>query len=507
MTNVARARALVEELRAAGADEFCVCAGSRNSPLLAVLGATDLLLYSFFDERSAAFFALGRSKQHGRPVVVVTTSGTAVAELLPATIEAHYAGVPLVLVTADRPARFRGTGAPQCIEQEGIFGPYAETATASWSRRAPLHINIEFDEPLIDEDPGVRRLAAAVPDMEDRQSCLSGQSSSRPDRQDCLSSMRRPLVILGPLAAADRDRVVEFVTELGAPVYVEALSGLREDPRIASLTIRAGERVIALGRFDGVIRIGGVPTLRFWRDLEDSRRHLPVISFAATRFAGLTRGEIHPLDQLPRLQRRERDDDFFRLDAERALAIEALLDEEPDSEPAMFRNMSREIGDRARLYLGNSLPIREWDLFATYQPRGLVVEGNRGANGIDGQLSTFLGWCAPRAGNVAIVGDLTAMYDLNAPWIVQQLGEETRFQIIVVNNGGGRIFSRVRSLRSVDPDVRERIIENAHHVSLEHWAAMWHLAYNDRSAARGVIELRPDSDATKRFWERYDSLW
>ena len=147
MTNIERSRELVAQLRAHGVSEFCVCAGSRNSPLLAVLGTSDARLFSFVDERSAAFFAIGRIKQHGRPVAVVTTSGTAVAELLPATIEAYYSSLPLVLVTADRPARFRGTGAPQCIEQEGIFGSYASTELNGSS---PTHINVEFDEPLID---------------------------------------------------------------------------------------------------------------------------------------------------------------------------------------------------------------------------------------------------------------------------------------------------------------------------------------------------------------------
>ena len=176
MGNLELARRLIDAVRAAGANEFCVCAGSRNSPLLAVLGemttvprflgssvprlaqpseqpsnrgTEELRLYSFVDERSAAFFAIGRVKLHGNPVAVVTTSGTAVAEMLPAAIEAHYSGIPLILISADRPARFRGTGAPQAIEQLGLFGPYAETSLEGWSRRRPLHLNIEFDEPLL----------------------------------------------------------------------------------------------------------------------------------------------------------------------------------------------------------------------------------------------------------------------------------------------------------------------------------------------------------------------
>lgn len=146
MGNLDSASRLIAELRALGVREFCVCAGSRNSPLLAVLG-TDV--FSFVDERSAAFFALGRIKLHGAPVAVVTTSGTAAAELLPACIEAHYSGLPLVLITADRPARFRGTGAPQSIEQVGLFGVYAASSREAWDASRPLHVNVEFDEPLL----------------------------------------------------------------------------------------------------------------------------------------------------------------------------------------------------------------------------------------------------------------------------------------------------------------------------------------------------------------------
>lgn len=145
MTNVERARELIEMVRGFGVVDFCVCSGSRNAPLIAAIDRA----YSFVDERSAAFFALGRAKRDDRSVAVITTSGTAVAELLPATVEAFYSGVPLVLITADRPARYRGTGAPQAIEQESIFGVYASRTAEEWNRRMPLHINVEFDEPLL----------------------------------------------------------------------------------------------------------------------------------------------------------------------------------------------------------------------------------------------------------------------------------------------------------------------------------------------------------------------
>lgn len=312
-------------------------------------------------------------------------------------------------------------------------------------------------------------------------------------------SMQRPVVIIGGLAARDRDRVREFVVALNAPVYAEALSGLREDPSIAKLAITSGERMIPRGRFDGVIRIGSVPTLRFWRDLDESRRDLPVISFSANSFAGLSRGEIRPIQSLPVVEARDRDEAFFADDREQARRFMEILDREPQSELAMIRRLSDSLSHGARLYLGNSLPVREWDLAASRDDRGVIVEANRGANGIDGQLSTFFGWCAP-GDNVALLGDLTTLYDLNAPWVVPQLEEGVRFRIVVINNAGGRIFGRVPSLRRLDARARETIVENRHALRFGEWAKMFGIQ-------DGLEELRPDDDASQRVWNRYDELW
>jgi 2-succinyl-5-enolpyruvyl-6-hydroxy-3-cyclohexene-1-carboxylate synthase len=513
MDNVRRAARLIEEVRAFGATEFCVCAGSRNSPLLAVLGASDLRLFSFVDERSAAFFALGRIKLHGNPVAVVTTSGTAVAELLPAAVEAYYSGLPLILISADRPARFRGTGAPQSIEQVGIFGVYAETSPEDWSRTKPLHLNIEFEEPLLDaslsrEQPLIRpsatfsphegRRATNVPSRESGNlvAPLPASSGERVAegrvRGRATGDDRRYLIVIGGLASEHRARVRDFVLRANAPTYAEPLSGLREDASLPVIT--AGERMLARASFDEVIRIGNVPTLRFWRDLED--RNVRVTHYSDLPFTGLTRGDIRPIDELPELEG-SREEAFFARDREQAARFAEILDQEPDSELAMFRTLSRELPNGTRVYLGNSLPIREWDLAATREPRGFEYEANRGANGIDGQLSTFFGWCDPSYDTVCVLGDLTTIYDLNAPWIVPQLGHR-RFRIVVMNNGGGRIFSRVASLRVLDPAMREHIIENSHDVRFEHWAAMWNI---------DVTELRPDADASRRAWAKYDELW
>ncbi len=524
MTNVERALDVISQVRSHGVRDFCVCAGSRNSPLLAALSTIrDVHLYSFVDERAAAFFALGRAKRDGLPVAVVTTSGTAVAELLPATVEARYSGSPLVLLTADRPARFRGFGAPQAIEQEGIFGVYAERDPDAWTKTRPLHVNIEFDEPLLGGDEPLV-VGCEQPSWSAEQDSLSAgfqpagaaASRRRADTQPVELPFRQPLVLLGALSTEDREAVLAFALAYGATVYAEPLSGLREERALASQVV-LNERMLARGAFDGVIRIGGVPTLRFWRDLDETLGHIPIIHFARLPFAGLARGDVRSIDDLPVTPSPvRRDDDYLSRDRIMAEQVAAVFDHEPQSEPALVRALSRELPASSRVYLGNSLPIREWDLAATREARGFALEANRGANGIDGQLSTFFGWCKPRVENVCVIGDLTALYDLNAPWICPQLNSGVRFRIIVVNNGGGRIFSRVGSLAALDPAFRQRVIENEHTLRFDDWAAMWGIDYEwsglvtpmtSEAGMRLVTELAPDTEATKRAWAAYDELW
>ncbi|HYM60198.1 MAG TPA: 2-succinyl-5-enolpyruvyl-6-hydroxy-3-cyclohexene-1-carboxylic-acid synthase [Thermoanaerobaculia bacterium] len=519
----------------AGVRCVCVCAGSRNSPLLASLGGTrGVQIFSFADERGAAFFALGWSKRAGAPVAVITTSGTAVAEMLPAAIEAFYSGIPLMLITADRPARYRGSGAPQAIEQRGIFGPYAEPcidldvdaalalAALEWTQRRPLHINIAFDEPLIDGPVPDLLISEALPQ---NQRLPAVPADVEPLRR-ALETWRRPLVLLGGLTSRDRDAVRTFARQLGAPVYAEPLSGLRDDPAIAQILVRSGERMLARGGFDGVVRIGGVPALRFWRDLDETRYELPVVSVSPLPFPGLApstsdvqrhviQGEISAILSAIEVPPRGRDDGFHDEDAAMAKRFAAILDDEPRSELAMVRALSRAIPRGSHIFLGNSLPIREWDLAAVREPRDFAFAANRGANGIDGEISTFFGLCDPNAANVCLAGDLTALYDLGAPWIVRQLDERVRFTIAVLNNGGGRIFSRVASLRALPAAVREGIIENSHALRFEGWASMWGLSYAALETVpdplpagdRGVLELLPDVAASKRVWDRYDAMW
>jgi 2-succinyl-5-enolpyruvyl-6-hydroxy-3-cyclohexene-1-carboxylate synthase len=361
-----------------------------------------------------------------------------------------------------------------------------------------------FDEPLVDGPVPELLLNPAAPH----------RLAERPDRaalDALLRAARRPLVLVGALDPDDRAGVRDFLRALGAPVYAEAPSGLREDPALASLCFASGERVLSAVEPDAVVRIGGVPTVRFWRDLETRLHDVPVCVVSRAPFPGLTRATVvrgRPGSVLSTgatgATGAADAEGWLKRDRTRAERLRALLAAEPQSEPGMIAALSGLVPPQALVYLGNSLPVREWDLAAARQPRGWDVVASRGANGIDGQLSTFLGHCRPGREHWALVGDLTALYDLAAPWMLRGL-EAGPVRIVIVNNGGGQIFARLSP---------HAVLRSEHTLAFGEWARMWGLAYHRWTTVpesapgepRGVIELVPDREATQRFWDAHDAL-
>ena len=519
---------VLDRLRQVHVKTVCVCPGARNAELVRLLSQPDcgFEVFWFPEERSASFFALGRCRQQGEKAAVVTTSGTAVGELLPAVMEAYYSGRPLILLTADRPRRFRGSGAPQAAEQVGIFGKYAERAYDLEGAELlpnpfdvgekPVHINMCFEDPnsnvALERPPGSRLPYESVPWYSDDISTY--------EIEDGIAQFKRPIVIVGLLEPWDHKSARRFLASFRAPVYLESLSGLRGATELGPFEIRVADRLLARVSKagyepDGVIRLGGVPTHRFWRDLEDV--DLPVFSVSRLEFSGLGRESTHVRADMADLPSEEEGDKLQPiegaeglLEEDRALhgCLESLLDQEPDSEPGLFRLLSRAIPSNSLVFVGNSLPVREWDLAACWLDRGLEVVASRGLNGIDGQISTFLGMCWPGRSNWAILGDLTTLYDLAGPWPLSQLPQDLNATLVIINNGGGKIFDRM---------FPETAFQNRHNLSFEHWAAMWGLGYERADTAEAlaecarrpnaglrVIEVRPDVDSTGRFWAAYN---
>lgn len=521
MTNMQLSKEVIWQLLKVGVREFCLCAGARNSPLIHFFDANpQLKTFHFFEERSASFFALGRMAQTRRPVAVITTSGTAAAELLPATVEATYSSLPLILVTADRPKSFRGRGAPQTIEQVGLFSYYIEACFdldeennhislngLSWKK--PVHINLCYKEPLLDGEPE----KVTTPSKEER---TKFPISIPLDMFHIITEFlktNKVVVIVSQLPEKAKQPVLEFLKKLKAPVYVEAISGLRGHKDLKDLSLNSGEKILSYlleqGHCNAVLRIGGVPTVRFWRDLEDKFVDIPVLSLGYSHYTGLSREIIHfsDLEDLPRLEMEE----YFEIppqavafDRKKAETLNALFKKYPHSEPGLIHQLSMMTKNKP-LYLGNSLPVREWDLAAGTEFNVWSTVANRGANGIDGQISTYLGWSPENEESWCVVGDLTALYDLSALWVTKQLSPR-RLRIVVVNNSGGMIFQRL---------FHKEIYLNRHEINFKPWSELWGWDYSTwteipqetRLSEHHIIELKPSEKETELFWQEWEREW
>ena len=441
----------LRDLLQSGVGEYVVCGGARNAVLLEVLAkleaAGKVKVWSHFEERSAGFFALGRTMVTGKPCAVVVTSGTAVAELLPSVIEAYYQARPLVLLTADRPEHFRGSGAPQAIEQVGIFGEYAGRDLGNWEGKGPLHVNMELDEEFVVGDDRFENFTLGE----------FAVDYGRPQVAELARWLREPtmrglVVMVGDLELEEQEEVFHFCESLAAPVVVEASSGLRE--ALQHLVVVDADRVLKENPPAKVLRLGGVPSGRFWRDLEDLLE-VSVWSVCRNGLRGLGRdaevlqGMLQRV--LPALGEPEELGDISEwLEGVegRGQRIEEALEALPDSEAGWMRMLSVYAAVGNSVYLGNSLPIREWNLYAQWERPVRNVRVNRGANGIDGQISTWLGASAGEEDAWGIFGDLTVLYDLAGLKMLGQVELKGRV-LVVINNGGGKIFDKVPRLQGM----------------------------------------------------------
>lgn len=459
---------VVQELVNIGVQEFVICAGARMQPLLNVIKNDPLLkVWYGFEERSSSFFALGRIRNTKRPVAVVTTSGTAVGELMPACMEAYYTSLPLVLLTADRPKSYRFHNTPQTCNQDKIFGFYTKQAydidypsQIEWDLSGPIHLNVCFDEPLRSflDTPSFNH----PPFKPKEKPC-----SSYEKLESFFSSSKCPLVVVSTL---EKDQgVKEYLLKMAAPVYLEGVSQLREDHAFAHLLVNTPD----LKEYDSVLRIGGVPTHRLWRDLEDL--DIPVLSITEHPFAGLSRGEFITTPLKPFFQKAP-----FKFFGHLGKIHHPTLNKEEE----VLKRISEWAPENSLVYLGNSLPIREWDKAAIRHFKNLNIQASRGLNGIDGQISTFLGLVREDQHNIGIFGDLTTLYDLQALWYLQSISAKD-ITIIVINNAGGMIFDKMFG------GVEEML--NRHSISFEYWAKMFNIAYEtnlNNTEGKQIIEFK-----------------
>jgi 2-succinyl-5-enolpyruvyl-6-hydroxy-3-cyclohexene-1-carboxylate synthase len=471
------ARAVVTALRGAAVREVVVAPGSRNAPLSFALfdaaQAGALRLHTRVDERTAGFVALGLAKVTNRPAAVTCTSGTAVAHLLPAVMEAAHAGVPLIVVTADRPARLRGTGANQTTDQVGIFGTFAPTLDVAepdldhlltfvreHGRDRPVHLNVQLDDPLLPDDDGWD--GGEVPEG-------TVPAVGAPMTRLVLEPGPRTVVVAGDDAGPPARVLAE---KAGWPLLAEPSSGCRTGDSV----IRTYRLLLAghLGAQVERVVVLGHPTLSRPVARLLAREDVEVVS---ARPRGMWAERPHAVAQEADQVDVASPDDPAWADAWRAAdrttsrELDRLLAAEPDLTPYEVAGaVSHALPPGGLLVVGASNPIRDLDLMvARYEVGGRrKVIANRGLAGIDGTISSAVGAALGRphsARALALMGDVTFLHDTTGLFLGPR-EERPDLTIVVVNDDGGSIFATLEQGAPEHADRFDTLFGTPHGVDL-----------------------------------------
>ena len=532
------ASVFVDELARGGLRAVCLAPGSRSTPLaLAFAAQPAIRIYRHLDERSAGFFGLGLALATGQPVALLCTSGTAAANFHPAIVEAYYAYVPLLVLTADRPPELRGSGANQTIDQVKMYGDHVRwavdapvpatgapdvvlrhmctlaaraLAAADGPPRGPVHVNMPFRKPL---EPDAQTATIAPPDIPPPRPPHTHISRGRLSPTDeqlatVTAAAGQPgIIICGP-GCPGGDFPVAVATlaaRLGWPILADPLSGLRHGAHVVEGPVLGGYPLWlpALGarrpRPAAILRFGAVPTsaaLSAWLEASAPPTHIHVRDdgqwaddlhlthtliqadptlFCTQMVDALKDAPPAPPRWITFLQRVE--------EATWAAVDQALADRPLFDGGAIARALAA-LPEDAVVFAGNSMPVRYIDAFDRPDTRPIALYGNRGASGIDGNVSTALGLAAATGRPVvAFLGDITFYHDMNGLLAAQQQGL-TDVTFVVTNNDGGGIFRRLPIARH-DPPFTDLFL-TPHGLTFGHAAALYGLEY---AAVRDLAEL------------------
>jgi len=501
---------VIDSFVRAGVRNAVISPGSRSTPfVIAALEHHGLECTSAFDERSAAHFALGQARSTLLPSLLICTSGSAPANYLPAVVEASESGVPLLVLSADRPPELLHCGANQTTEQAGLYGSHARffanlgepsesvprlraarrlvaraVAEATGPKPGPAHLNAQARKPLVPA-PADRELRVRIESVLDEP--MTRVHRVRPldptlvesvpelvvhEVGEALDRAKRPVVLCGPADVRSSmfvDSVAALCERSGALLLAEASSQQR---------FWAGHR--AMGAFDAiwstqagrsrgcpdfVLQLGAAPVSKGWEVLSSERSILRIVvhpwewADPTSNAEAIVQADIGSFVSAlgtVRFQRERRDRGFatwFRNAEQDAWhAVSDILDATGDAltEAGAVRAVFEEVPDSSAVVLGNSLPIRDVESFVPPSDKLLIVHTQRGVSGIDGVVSGAAGVASSIDGpTTLVVGDISYLHDLNGLHLAAR--SEGPLVIVVINNGGGRIFEQLPIAESGDP--------------------------------------------------------
>jgi len=558
--NLAWAKVIVDQMACEGVTHFVISPGSRSTPLSVAVAQSDKVESTVhYDERGAAFFALGYARAHHKPAALICTSGSAVVNYFPALVEAAMDEIPVVVLTADRPPELHDRGANQTITQKGIYGsfvrasvslPTPELSTSASDLRAlvrdgvkaaaenepgPVHFNCPFRKPLVPPPDQAEELewidADTPPDPEPPEIITAGEEVDDVTLvAEMIRNVSRGLLVVGRLRSAEeRESVKSIASRLGWPVMADISSGLRLGENLANgipyhdLLLEA-DAMPDMGEVS-VLHLGGrVVSDKLPAYLKSIAREYYVVSDSRHKYdpeecvtrqikhdvvefcrelepylAGLMRSGLVTMME-PRMR---------KLD----VLLDAAIEKEPTAEPIFHRVLSEVIPQEHTLFLANSLPVRYFNCFAATRGASIPTAVNRGASGIDGNLATACGFAHSYGRPLtAVIGDQAMLHDLNSLSLVGRLKQGI---VIVMNNRGGRIFEKLPV--SEYGDVLHKFFVAQHDFTFEHAAAQFGIEYTSVSDAASLkktylqavesgsillIECQIDSKVTQEALQR-----
>ncbi len=538
----------VEELARCGLEAVCIAPGSRSTPLtLAFAAQPAVRVYRHLDERSAGFFALGLAQATKRPVALVCTSGTAAANFHPAIIEAYYAHVPLLVLTADRPPELRSSGANQTIDQIKMFGDHVRwaveaptpqpddpalvlrhlrtlaaraCATADGLLKGPVHLNFPFRKPLEPEGAptGSATLTSQSGLRVEPPFTRIGRARLFPDDEqiaaaaEAIKAHRRGLIICGPECPGG-----SFPAEVGAlaqragyPILADPLANLRHAPEAGSGLVLGGYHlwlpalIEKPGDVEIVLRFGTVPTssaLAAFIERAAPQAHIHVRedgewaddlhlthTFLQAKPAAFCRALADALDVPGPLSTWA--EALCAAERRTWAQLDNALEREPFFDGGAVARVLAALPDDTDLFVGNSLPVRHVDTFDRPAPRRITLYGNRGASGIDGNVSTALGLAAGGGRRVvALLGDITFYHDMNGLLAIRQ-HQLDNVTFVVINNDGGGIFHQLPVARHEPPFTD--LFLTPHGLTFAPAAEMYGLGYRVATDTDGLTQALSD---------------
>jgi len=469
--------ALVDEFYQLGVRHAVFSPGSRSTTMAMLFKEHEgFETYMNIDERSASFMALGIAKAHKEPTILVCTSGSAVAHYLPAILEAQYSGVPLIVLSADRPHTLLHVGAPQTVDQHKIFGTavnyFEELAVpqeahyytyprqvarksymkAMDTKKGPVHINVPLFEPLVPElsrnhfEAGRSSFKVVKPNYSDIFACGEGNN--------LLERYERILILAGPQIDVDEaDMIRSFGEALQAPILADPLSNVRGcgTSKVVISTydaLLAGKALWHELKPDCVIQFGQIVVSKRVQQMIASWTDVEYIEVNPTMDSMNPTGKttIHmqaSIDVFTHLYGKNNNSDTYlniwrRLEQAGKKQLSLAIDEPHCFEGRTIRELQKKIPEDGQIFVANSMTIRDFDYFWFSGESKAVLYGNRGVNGIDGTISTALGLAVNGRPTYLVTGDLSLFHDLNGLAVAKT--HNLNLTIILHNNDGGGIF-------------------------------------------------------------------